>query len=44
MGGIIVIDFIDMVNENKENYSIIFRNVMESDKAKHKILHQVKLV
>ena len=39
MGGIVVIDFIDMINsENRKKLFNHFREVMKSDRAKHKIL------
>lgn len=39
MGGIIVIDFIDMTNaENRKELYEHFREAMQADKAKHKIL------
>ena len=44
MGGIIVIDFIDMINpENRKKLFNHFKTVMESDKAKHKILPPSKI-
>jgi ribonuclease G len=45
MGGIIVVDFIDM--SNPENRKVLFdflKEEMSDDKAKHKILPQVNLV
>ncbi|MFL2612371.1 MAG: Rne/Rng family ribonuclease [Flavobacteriaceae bacterium] len=44
MGGIIVVDFIDMVNSvNRKKLFDHFKTVMESDKAKHKILPPSKI-
>jgi ribonuclease G len=38
MGGIIVIDFIDLSNENRKILFDFLREEMNDDKAKHKIL------
>ena len=44
MGGIIVIDFIDMTHpDNRKKLFDHFKAVMESDKAKHKILPPSKI-
>ena len=44
MGGIIVIDFIDMTSpENRKNLFDHFKNEMNSDRAKHKILPPSKI-
>ena len=44
MGGIIVIDFIDMLSpENRKSLFDHFKNEMESDRAKHKVLPPSKI-
>ena len=44
MGGIIVIDFIDMTSpENRKNLFEHFKKEMESDRAKHKVLPPSKI-
>jgi ribonuclease G len=44
MGGIIVIDFIDLMTpENRKTLFDHFKNEMESDRAKHKILPPSKI-
>jgi len=44
MGGIIVVDFIDMLSpENRKKLFDHFKSEMESDRAKHKILPPSKI-
>ena len=44
MGGIIVVDFIDMIKqENRKTLFEHFKSVMENDRAKHKILPPSKI-